>query len=532
MSNFLSKSPRTLTDDKDGIDVLNWKHHLSAGSTNEKSDLLDNSPRPVVVSLVVLFVLAGVVRLYRLDAPGLLIERDFTSAILARSFYFEHTDSVQEWRKEIAYATRRNQPVLEPPATEFLVSLIYRALDSERVWIARLLTSSFWLIGGVFAYKVAESVVSQEAALFATAFYLFVPLSILLSRSFQPDSLMMMMFLISLFGIIRYCEEPSDLRLVTTACLLGVTLLYRPLVLFPLFGAFTALTLNQEGGWKRAIDRRFLIFMAVSLFPPALYYGYGALIAGFLRPQVEMSFRPYLLLRREFWIGWLDCIGWAVGYAGPIGALLGVPMLRKGWRRALVIGLGIGYVAFGLVFTMHIHTHSYYQAVLIPIAAISCGPLVTLVANRLRQALDRWHWWLPVVGALVLALSFSFLGVRSRLGSQVFESMETAREIGRIVNHSTQVVYLAPYYGLPLQYYGELTGAYWPRRIIYHLYRRGEPELSIEERLDALGFSPEYFIITDFNEYYAHHTDPREFLSDCPLVSNSDQYLVHEACAE
>jgi hypothetical protein len=321
---------------------------------------------------------------------------------------------------------------------------------------------------------------------------------------------------------------------VTAASLSSLTLLYRPFVLFGLLGAFTSLALYQEGGWKCVFGRRFLVFVAISLFPSFLYYGYGTFVAGFLRAQTEMSFRPYLLLRREFWMGWLYCIGGAVGYAAPIGALLGAPMLRKGLPRALVIGLGIGYVIFGLVFTMHIHTHGYYQAVLIPIIAISLGPLVTLVARHLRQISGRLYWRLTAIGVLGVALCFSFLEVRSRAGTQVFESVETAREIGEIVNHSTRVVYLARYYGLPLQYNGELTGAYWPRKISYYLYRRaGDRELSIQQRLDGLGFTPEYFVITDWNEYRKNHTDLQEYLADhCVLVAENDRYLVYNTCTQ
>lgn len=504
------------------------------GSQTGGPSLFDRKPRLLLLSMVVLFLLAGTVRLYRLQAPGLLIDRDYMSAIYARSYYFEHTDSVDEWRKEIAHTTRGNQLTLEPPVTEFLVSLLYRAVDGEHIWIARLLTSSFWLIGGVFVYKIVETVVSTEAAVFGTAYYLFVPLSIVLSRSFQPDSLMMMLFTISLFSIIRYYQRPSDLMLVTAASLSGLTLLCRPLVLFTLLGAFAALARHQEGGWKRVINGQFLIFIVISLGPPLLYYGYGVLVAGFLRAQAEMSFRPYLMLRREFWMGWLECVGWAVGCAAPIGALLGASMLRKGLPRAFVLGLGIGYVAFGLVFTMHIHTHGYYQAVLIPIIAIALGPLVTLFVDRLGRISDRWPVWLAIVGALVLAASFSFLEVRSRVGSQVFESVETAKEIGEIVNHSSEVAYLARYYGLPLQYNAELTGAYWPRKISYWLYRRAdERELSVDQRLDALGFSPEYFVITDFDEFETHHADLRQYLAgNCVLVADNDRYLIYNTCGQ
>jgi len=504
-------------------------------SPTGRPGFFEQNPRLLLAGMAVLFLMAGAVRLYRLNAPGgIAPSRDYMSAILARSLYFEHTDSVDAWRKEVAYATRRNQPVLEPPVTEFLVSLLYRAVDGEHLWLARLLTCSFWLIGAVFVFKIAERVVSTEAAVSATAYYLFLPMSILLSRSFQPESLMMLLFLISLFSAIRYYEEPSDSRLVTAACLSGLTLLCRPLVLFPLFGAFTALALSQEGGCRRLIDRRFLIYIAVSLFPPVLYYGYGILGAGYLRWNVEASFRLSLLLHREFWVGWLQLAGHGVGYTAIIGALLGASMLHKGLPRTLVIGLGVGYVVFGLVFTLHIHTHAYYHAMLIPIVAISFGPLVTLIANRLRQASDGWYWRLAIVGTLGLAVSFSFLEVREWLGSQLFEGVETAQEIGKIVNHSSQVVWLAGAYGVQLQYNGELTGAYWPRKISYWLYRGAdERELSIDERLDALGFSPEYFVITAFDEFSEHHADLKEFLADnCVLVAENTRYLVYGTCTE
>ncbi len=500
-------------------------------SSTADQGLFDRRPRLLAISLVVLFLMAGAIRFYRLQAPGLLIDRDYMSAIYARSFYFAHTDSVEPWRKVVALATSKNQPVREPPVTEFLVSLLYRAAGGERIWLARLLTSSFWLIGGVFVYRIAQRVATTDAAVFAATYYLFVPLGITLSRSFQPDALMMLTFLVSLLSIVRYYERPTVGRLLIATALSSLTVLHRPLVLFPLLGAFTAMTLSEGFDWKRVIDGRLPAFAAISLVPAVLYYGYGVLGAGVLRPQVQMSFRPYLLSEREYWMGWLYLANHAVGSWPIIGAVIGLPMLRKGLPRALLAGLGAGYVAFGLVFTQHIHTHDYYQAMLIPIVAIALGPLVVLVAGRLRQAPGRWTKRLVVAGALGLALAFSFLEVRAQVGSQVFESAETAREIGGIVNHSNRVVYLARYYGQPLQYNGELTGAYWPRSITYYLNRRDEPELSIQQRLDALGFVPEYFVITDFSEYTKNHGDLQEYLTEyCALVADNARYLIYKDC--
>jgi hypothetical protein len=123
--------------------------------------------------------------------------------------------------------------------------------------------------------------------------------------------------------------------------------------------------------------------------------------------------------------------------------------------------------------------------------------------------------------------------VRTALSSQTFESPTVAAEIGARVNHSDRVVFLSPFYGLPLQYLGEFTGAYWPRRIEYWLYRRkGERELSVSERLAALGFEPEYFVVTHFREYANHHDDLRTFLEQrCEALAVTAAYRIYGRCA-
>jgi hypothetical protein len=67
------------------------------------------------------------------------------------------------------------------------------------------------------------------------------------------------------------------------------------------------------------------------------------------------------------------------------------------------------------------------------------------------------------------------------------------------------------------------------------LYREsGERELSVNERLNNLGFEPEYFVITDFNEFDNRHADLKAFLQEnCALLAESDQYLIYDGhCTE
>jgi 4-amino-4-deoxy-L-arabinose transferase-like glycosyltransferase len=190
-------------------------------TTEQQNFLFGHNSIWLKVCLIALFLLAALIRRDEIKAPGHLIVREYNSAIFARAFYMHGNDNVEPWRRDIAFAARDQLPMLEPPLTEYLVSLIYRIAGGEEIWYSRYLTSLFWLIGGIFLYKTVQALVSVEAALIGTGYYLFAPWSIIISRSFQPDSLMMMMFMISLYIIVRYFQEPSWRNLILA---LGISL--------------------------------------------------------------------------------------------------------------------------------------------------------------------------------------------------------------------------------------------------------------------------------------------------------------------
>jgi hypothetical protein len=310
-------------------------------------------------------------------------------------------------------------------------------------------------------------------------------------------------------------------------------LVYRPQLLFGVLGAFSVASIQQRGTWKALREPRVMVFVAVSVLPAVLYYGHGVVVARHFGWKFAESFRPYLFLHAEFWRGWRDLALAAVGYTMLVGSLLGAALLRAGLARAIIVGLVAGYFAFGLCFNMHIHTHGYYHAQLIPIVAIAAAPLFVAIVERLSLVVLGWHWWLPAASVLVLGAYAGAHEVRDRLSSPtLYESPTIARQIGDVVHHSSRVVFLSRYYGQPLEYHGELAGAYWPRRITYYLERQAtDEELSIEERLRRLRFVPEYFVITAFDEYRKNHADLRQYLlSHCVPVAQAPEYLIYGEC--
>jgi hypothetical protein len=500
-------------------------------ASDQPKSLFAEDSRWLRLCLFSMFVLAALFRLDEIKAPGLLLDREYTSAIFARAYYFSNNPEVEDWRREIAILTKDQQPILEPPLVEYLVSLIYRAAGQEQIFLSRYLTNAFWLVGGIFMYLIAKNLLSVDDAVFATAYYLFVPAGVLTSRSFQPDSLMMMLFLLSLYLMISYFQHPEMRRLLLAALITGVTLLIRPLVLFGLFCAFLAISINRNGGLRKAINPHLILFGGISLLPAMMYYGYGIVFAGFMRWKIPTSFMPYLLAKKDFWLGWFNLGAWVTGYFPLIAAIIGFFVLRGRLVRYLVAGLAIGYLLFGVAFTYHIHTHGYYHIQLIAIVALCMAPLMVVIALSIKEAAGK-RW--PILFTVVLAMSlyFSHLIELDNLYQVRLEDPGVAREIGELVNHSARTVFVSYYYGVPLEYYGEFTGAPWPVRIEDPFYRRpGEKELSVQERLDGLGFVPEYFIITNFDLYRRKHQDLQAYLdANCSIHTKTERYLIYGSC--
>jgi hypothetical protein len=499
--------------------------------SDQQPNLFNHNSRWYKAFLILIFLLSALIRRDEIKAPGHLIEREYNSAIFARAFYFEGNNKVEPWRQENAHLTRDQFPLLEPPLTEYLVALVYRILGQEQIWYARYLTSAFWLIGGIFLYKVARKLISVDAAIFAVAYYLFVPWGIIISRSFQPDSLMMMMFLISLYCITLYFKIQNWRRLLLAGIITGTTLLLRPLVIFALLGAFIAMSIYIKGDWKHIFDKKFVVFFFLSLVFPFAFYGYGVYIAGFLSGQAALSFRPHLLFRLKFWQSWFELGTGVVGLTAVIAALLGFIFLRKNVTRSLILGLLFGYFIFGMVFSFHVSTHPYYHIQLFPIIAICVSVFLVHIGNTLKKSLGK-NWWALAIAIFLFVIYFSHREVRDSLYTQVFEDPNIAAEIGEIIDHNPQTVFVAYHYGVPLVYYGEFSGAPWPVRIDDPFYRPpSEKERSVQERLDSLSFEPEYFVITNFDRYYRKHQDLRAHLEEnCLIYAQQDQYLIYNSC--
>ncbi|MEW6601605.1 MAG: glycosyltransferase family 39 protein, partial [Nitrospirota bacterium] len=205
--------------------------------------------------------------------------------------------------------------VLEPRIVENAAVFGYRLAGSEQLWIPRVISLAFWTVGAVFFYLTARILFPFGVALFCTVFYLFLPYSILSSRIFQPDPLMVMLMLVSIYGIIKYDESPGRANLFIVALVSSAAVLVKPYCVFIIFGAFFSLVVLRGGFWKAVFNRRTFMFGFLIILPSIIYYGYSILMnVGFLGEHAKGSFLPGLIITVHFWMGWLNMIGRVVGY--------------------------------------------------------------------------------------------------------------------------------------------------------------------------------------------------------------------------
>jgi 4-amino-4-deoxy-L-arabinose transferase-like glycosyltransferase len=491
-------------------------------------------------TLSVMFLIALIIRASHFENSRHVAEVQYRSAMIARSIYFRLVDDIPEWRRDansnsLQNLTIKNLLVREPPLTEFIAAAGYWLIGREDLRIPRLLITLYWLVGGFFLFKIAQRWTSCSAAIVATSFYLFVPIAVIISISFQVDSLMIMMFLISIHAILNYSDEQTWKKLVLAALWTGLAFLVRPLILFALSGAFLGLAIYQAKGFRSLFEKKLFVFFIISYAPLIFYYGYQILITGNLMEQAEVSFLPQLWLTKGYWLDWLQTSTSTIGLTPILAAAIGIPLAHRRAFRAILIGLWLGYIIFCLFFTYHIRFAGYYHLQLIPIVALSFAPLVSIFIEYIRRVNNRWYWSFFYFAAVFLLFLTNYRQTNNLIHTSTpIENMEIAQEIGEIVNHSSRTVYIASYYGWPLEYYAELTGTYWPRMISDTDLALGRDlVLSITDRMDQLWFVPEYFVITSMREFYTYHNDLKEYLEgNCQLVKEREQYLIYGSCSQ
>ncbi len=478
------------------------------------------------IALFVIFALGIAIRLY--DLTDLPLEfhstRQLLSALKARGMYYETRTDVSSEERAFAIQQWKFRASVEPEFFERLVAWTYQ-FTGEQVWIARIYSSAFWIIGGVFLYLLVRRLTSDDGAIAATAVYLFLPYAIIASRSFQPDPLMTMLIIIFLWAIWEWVHSSKWLFVILAGLFGGFAIFIKfPAVFFIVGGGLGAVL--SRGSIKEALKNPQVYVMAlVGILPGAGYLIYGIFIAGYLGQQFSGRFIPTLFLSPSYYLGWMNMLNLVMGGLVLMLALLGLLFFDEKKHRFL-LGLWIGYAIFGLYFNYHISTHDYYSLPLIPIAALSLAPLAEFFFAKLAE----------LTSAKLLRFSaFLFLGfgliaviwnTRNQLNAVDYRpEVAMWAEISHVTD-GYNLAGLTQDYGARVAYFGWRTITSWPAYgdLLYSTERGGTRDL--EEQFAEITSKKDLFLVTDFNDL-ARQPLLKAKLESYPIFADGDGYVVY-----
>lgn len=345
----------------------------------------------------------------------------------------------------------------------------------------------------------------------------------------MPDPLMLSLFAAALLALERWrrSSRPGGffLALVVSAAAAFV----KPVCLPLLWGAFVGLASSGSGLRGTLRSARLWIFVAITLLPAALYFGYGIAVSTQMQDFAGGRFMPHLLLTPAFW---KDAAGLALRVAGPsalLASLLGLLLAGRGQGRDLLAGLWIGYGVFVLLFALHTHTHDYYHLLILPPVALGAGYAGASLLAPLAGAAR----WMRTAASAVLAagLLIAVDSSRGMLPSWGHEQRVAAyRQTGEAVGHSTECVFLSDAYGLPLQYHGRVAGRYWPTLYDFRWEElTGISQAGASGRLDRLRAAApvRFFIVTDLAELQ-RQPELRALLESYPQLPAGESHRIYD----
>ncbi len=498
-----------------------------------------------LLAWLAVFLLLGLglgLRFYDLTDPPIDFHptRQLRGAIIARGIYYEMLPNADPQLREDAIAFGNSTGQYEPSILEEIVAATYLALGSEQMWVARLYTSMFWVIGGLALFFLSRRMAVEEmqtarlagalaiiSALIATGYYLLLPFGVQASRAFQPDPFMVMWLVLALFILYRWGQKPGWALAVMAGLLAGMAVLVKIVAAYIIAGAAVGVVLYSLG-FKRSLRNAQVWVMAILMIAPSfLYYviGRGGRASEYFSGwTVSLS---HLLLEPATYVRWFSMLQDLMGLTVILLALIGL-LIARPRNRALLLGCWLGYLIYGLFLPYQMYTHNYYHEQLIPILAISLLPILLLILDKVSQQAKPWQA-LAVVVALIGAGHMSWAAILPQYRDDYRHEPAYWKEVGDLLPNDGKILALTQDYGYRLMYYGWRKVILWPNRGELNLaVLRGEGDKDLESYFAKKSDGTDYFLITSFNQFNDQPELKKYLNQNFPVYAEGGGYLIYD----
>jgi Dolichyl-phosphate-mannose-protein mannosyltransferase len=484
---------------------------------------------------ILLLALGAILRLLELTNPPLDFQpsRQLRNSLVARDIYYHLLPEANPQIIALTESFHRSVGQYEPPIIETMVAVTYRFTGGENYAAPRILGTVFWLLSSLALFDILRRSISPWAGLAAQAFYLILPFSVQASRSFQPDPLMTSAFVIGIYFLYRWSEANSPLPVglksaeswkwaILAGIFLGLATLVKIVIAFFVGTAAIVLVLFtlRADFWK---SKQVWVMAFLMVLPALTYYVFlnSSRSSEYYFSWSVALFK--LITNIHFYSDWLGFIGSLFGLTSIFASLAGV-FLAPPRLRWLLIGLWIGYLAYGLTLPFQMYTHSYYHIQLIPILALGLAALL----NPIFETIAGME---PMRRAAFLAVIVALIGYQSWVARSILVSKDFRHEpafwesVGESIPANAEVIGLTQDYGYRLMLWGWRRISLWP--LITDLAEARNTDRDNAAQFNDLTTGRDYFLVTAFNQL-DKQPDLKKILDGYPIAAQGDGFILYD----
>jgi 4-amino-4-deoxy-L-arabinose transferase-like glycosyltransferase len=435
---------------------------------------------------------------------------------------------------------------VEFPLYPFLVAIFYGITNSVHEIFGRLLNIAFFVASLFPFFKLVNKYTNQNTAKWSILFFSFSPLSILVSRAFLPETLMICLFIYSLWLFDRWLDNNNFYIYALSTFITATSVIVRPyalIILLPM--AYLA--------WCRYKRKTFtniylLIFPLVIIIPSLIWYlsiwsisremeGGGSVVGG--AGLWTSSHWNYSILTEPIYYKkmWDHISGVALTPLGLPFVILGLLIREENKKVYFFHAWFLGVTVFFIILPMLNSVHTYYQFLLIPVAAVFFGKainklqLVILKRSFLDLSIVKISMIFFTIGIILFYIRPIFSG---RVASH--QNIITAGKAVQELTNRKDIIIAAKGSGPGFLYYSDRKG--WDfliqRSKLIQLYKDQSAPLDnlildpivILESYRKEGAA--YFAAADMKEFNSEPTFATHMRTRYGIVRETPKYIIFD----
>lgn len=195
--------------------------------------------------VLILLALALSVRLYNINSPliGVHSWRQADTAAMSRNFY---TNGFNLFYPQIDWGGAIGYCETEFPIYSFIVAIAYKLFGLHDSF-GRALSIVYFFISIWFLYRLTEKYFGSNTAFWSCAVYSMLPLNIYYSRTFQPESMLLMCCIVGVYYFDRWIDADRSWDLIVSGVFVSLACLIKVLPLIYLGVPLIYLAWNKFG---------------------------------------------------------------------------------------------------------------------------------------------------------------------------------------------------------------------------------------------------------------------------------------------